>query len=750
MKIEFVEIQNFRKLNSCRVNFDEKETIFVGANNSGKTSAMDALMYFLKDKSRFTTRDITLSNWKELNEIGNSWISESGSSSMDFHIKELTQLLPHLDIWLSVDNSEIHYISHIIPTLDWAGGLLGVRLKFEPKNIGDLYKDFLTTYNASKNATTEADKKGKGAKIPLNLWPHSLWDFLEKRLQNHFEITCYILDPKALIEPVDGYAMTQNITPGTLPLDSNPFIGLIKIDIINAQRGFSDTNTDNSNSPKVGGNLSAQLREYYAKHLDPFDQPDDSDIDALQSIENAKTTFDEKLKISFEASLSELESLNYPGFGGPSITISSKISAIDGLNHDSAIKYDIFKDSTSSAENKLSLPEKSNGLGYQNLISMVFKLIRFRDEWMQVGKRLKQQSSDDKVAKFEPLHLILIEEPEAHLHAQVQQVFIRRAYQVLRNNLLLGDKKQFTTQLIVSTHSNHIAHEIDFNSLRYFRRKAAEKGNVPTTTVINLSKTFGNEKDTTKFAIRYLKTTHCDLFFADAVILIEGPAERMLLPHFIKNHYPTLDTCYISILEIGGSHAHKLKPLIEDLGIITLIITDIDSVDPTLKRKPVPPERAKGFETGNFTLKDWLPKKVNIDDLFALDKKDKHSTQFPQRVAYQFPLNTTYQDDKGVDKIEEAFPYTFEDALAFENLGIFKSLTGNGMIKKFNVAANKSNAKESGKAMFEALESGKKAEFALELLYLEEPNKLKVPGYIAEGLDWLNEQLNIKLDANKI
>ncbi len=47
LKISFVEVQNFRKLKSIRIDFDGQTTIFVGANNSGKTSAMLALRYFL-------------------------------------------------------------------------------------------------------------------------------------------------------------------------------------------------------------------------------------------------------------------------------------------------------------------------------------------------------------------------------------------------------------------------------------------------------------------------------------------------------------------------------------------------------------------------------------------------------------------------------------------------------------------------------------------------------------------------------
>ena len=47
MKIEIVELGNFRKLQNVRIGISEEKTVFVGANNSGKTSAMVALRYFL-------------------------------------------------------------------------------------------------------------------------------------------------------------------------------------------------------------------------------------------------------------------------------------------------------------------------------------------------------------------------------------------------------------------------------------------------------------------------------------------------------------------------------------------------------------------------------------------------------------------------------------------------------------------------------------------------------------------------------
>ncbi|CAM3500298.1 AAA family ATPase [Aquirufa ecclesiirivi] len=723
MLIDFIHIQNFRKLKNCKIDFSEKETIFVGANNSGKTSAMDALILFFKSRNKFNTKDFTLSNWSCINIIGNKWLTEKDPLKIDLTIKEWEAQLPVLDIWIKIENHELHHVSNLIPTLDWTGGLLGVRLRYEPSKIEDLYKEFTAACkNSSKIIGTPTKEKETST---FNLWPKNMWDFLEKKLNSHFAVKTYLLDPLLKDSP-------QSLSEFDKPIEGEAFNKLIKVDIINAQRGFSDANTDGTDGNN-SKNLSSQLRSYYDKHLNPTINPTTEDIAALQLIHDAKETFDKNLKESFKIALGELELLNYPGFGNPKINLSSQINTVDSLQHDSSVQY-ILDDGVSG----LSLPEKYNGLGYQNLISMIFKLIRFRDEWMKVGKSL---NPTDTEIFFEPLHLVLVEEPEAHLHAQVQQVFIKEAYKVLRMHKELGEKKVFSTQLIISTHSNHVAHEIAFTSLRYFKREIGAPGNINTSTVVNLSKTFGNDDDTTKFAIRYLRTTHCDLFFADAVILVEGPAERMLIPYFIK-HYTKLNNCYISILEIGGSHAHRLKPLIENLGVITLIITDIDSINPTINGSKVKPLKSKGFKSGNDTLKTWIPNESDLDILLELQSTDKVDKTFPIKVTFQIPISLN--DGKKDVKVN---PYTFEDALVLENREIFQALTqGTGLLKKMIIAAKETDIEKSAQSMFDFITANgaKKAEFALELLFFEEPNKLITPTYIKEGLDWLESKLIVQ------
>ncbi|MBV7264026.1 AAA family ATPase [Photobacterium sp. WH24] len=766
MKIVHIDIQNFRKLKSCRIELAETSTIFVGANNSGKTSAMDALIMFLKKAKRkeISTTDITLSNWAGIEKIGTDWLTLGEDQQLDLTLDSWREQLPSIDVWLEVDESKLHYVRHLLPTLDWDGGLLGARLILEPRDPEELYKAYSSARSAAtKTMACRQSGSDDNSSSSLALWPTSMRDFLDRKLQSYFTINAYVLDPE-----LANNTPSQPITEYMEAMEGDPFDGLFKIDIINAQRGFSDPNSGEgaANSDR---RLSAQLRSYFDKHLNPNELPEASDLDALEAMEAARSAFDEKLKSSFSNAIGELEGLNYPGFSDPQILLSSKVNPLEGLNHDSAVQFNVLRTDTPSTAG-FCLPEKYNGLGYQNLISMIFNLIRFRDEWMRVGKAGKREENSSK--PIEPLHLMLIEEPEAHLHAQVQQVFIKKAYSVLRAHTDLGNKEQFSTQMLVSTHSSHITHEVDFTGLRYFRRKQVSAvQEVPYACVVNMSAVFGLEPrrrpkgqdpeeqkriETAQFATRYLRTTHCDLFFADAAILIEGPAERMLVPHFIRHHHPELDRSYISLLEIGGSHAHRLRPLIEALGIPTLIITDLDSLEkkvtegknaddePKFKTNKVRPQKGQNQLTGNDTLKTWAPGKTDLDGVIEASPEEKTTSCGKVRVAYPSLTKVAFASgDEQSANPEIVIPYTFEDALVLANIPLFKNMFGQtGLTKKMAASTQVATIEDACDAMFEALnKSAKKAEMALDLLYLTDPLTLKPPLYIQEGLDWLKGTL---------
>lgn len=733
MKISSIYIQNFRKLRQCRIDFSKNTTLFVGANNSGKTSAMDALGKFLAGRS-FVFNDLTISNRTAINAIGEEWVDKECKMPED--LVKWNHLLPMMDVWLEVDCSEIHYVASIIPTLKWRGGKLGIRLAFQPKDISKLFAEYREAYYAAR--TTEAAGKGKDA-FHINLYPKDLCDFLDRKLNTYFFIKSYVLDTKqSETEP------PQSTPYGMECFTDNPLKGIIKIDMIGAQRGFSDPDSSDD-SERSRKQLSTQMRSYYDKHLDPEKLPTPKDLEILEVTEQARGVFDKSLAEKFAPAISELEGLGYPGVTDPKITITTKVSTSETMKHDSAVQYALSKN-----DKTLKLPEKYNGLGYQNLISMVFDLMSFRDSWMRVGKARQEQNTTDAI---EPLHLVIVEEPEAHLHVQVQQVFIRKAYSVLRNHKFLNDNKHFATQLVISTHSSHIARETDFADLRYFKRLSeCADCDVATAKVINLSDVFGKEDKTDKFVTRYLQTTHCELFFADAAILVEGSAESMLVPHFIRDHYPELNQRYVSILNINGRHSHRLSPLIDKLCLPTLVISDLDSVEPDGHHKAALPVRNRGLISSNYAITDWLIKEKDLDKLLDFPAEQKVSInettyKYSIRIAYQTPVMIDFNGTS-----TEALSSTFEDCMVYTNYKLFKSLKeddfgsdAGSLIKKVNIALNAVKPfDELHKQVYSELRDGKsdqKAEFALDLIYSIDPNELKVPPYIAEGLEWLQTLL---------
>ncbi len=737
MKLTRIEIFNFRKLRRARLDLSDKQTLLVGANNSGKTSAMKALRKFLKDRGGIDTRDVTASNWTAIEQTASTWTQEAEAD-----LSSLLAQLPFLDVWLHADSSELHHVAHLIPTLTWTGGLLGVRLRLEPKKGADIKAQYLAAREAAQTL------QPVGATVNgFALWPRDFREFLDKRLRDLFELNAHLLDPAS-------FSKTGPVEPHPLPplsegIGANPFAGLIHIREINAQRGFADAGDskgdDDEPTNATSRKIASQIQPYFRKHIDPETDPTPNDVKALKAIHDAETTFNARLKDGFADAIMELESLGYPGgLNNPKLSIATQIKPVDGLDHPAAVQYDVSGDASG-----VKLPESYNGLGFQNLISMVFQLMRFRDDWMQVGKFKSQVATPDDRG-IEPLQLVLIEEPEAHLHVQVQQVFMARAHKVLRKHSdLEKEDSAFTTQLVVSTHSGHIAHAAAFAELRYFKRELPSHGVVPTASVANMTGLFGKDDHTRRFVTRYLRSTHFDLFFADAIIVIEGAAERILLPHLIQHHYADLAAAYLSFLELGGNHAHRMRPLIEALELPTLIITDLDAVAEVKKNGKVVKESTQPCHgatqtTANHVLKTWLPGMVEVDTLLApLLKAICHTA--PDR-----PIAVCYQTPQGVIQgmqTQAITPSTFEDALVLANPEAVTDAAKAELACRMTRAFAKSIADEPtpedlAKALFDRLAKyPEKAAFALDLLYIEDINALQAPPYIDIGLTWLAGQL---------
>jgi len=507
MNIQSVHIRNFRKLKNCHIDFGEKETVFVGANNSGKTSAISAIVWFLKNTERFTLKEFTATNWALIDSLGDQWLAKKNTDEALLNAHNWDDIVPSMDIWINLADEEQYRVNHLIPSLStWDGKRVGVRGQYVPKDVTRLYFDYKEA--KEKVLALQDTEEWKKASSP-DLFPRNLCDFLGKgsNLRDYFDVKYYIIDPDK--EQTDKNKV--QLTPDNA-LDKNPLEELIRIDTIIASRDFSDPE---GRSDSEIDTLSRQFQKYYSSSNPEEIDLTPGDLELVNGIAKANETYDAKLTRTFEMPVKELKDINYPGFQNPEIKIRSKIQIEEAIKHDSAVQFAI------QGMAELALPEKYNGLGYRNLISIYLKLIDFREKWLNVSK---------DVSNIEPIHLVFVEEPEAHLHAQAQQVFVKKAFEALCNNKLIKDSSWLNTQLVLSTHSNHIVNDLDLNCMRYFRRVMDVGDKIPVSNVINLSSTFGSSDETKRFVTRYVRLMHCDIFFADAVILVEGPAEKILVP----------------------------------------------------------------------------------------------------------------------------------------------------------------------------------------------------------------------------
>jgi hypothetical protein len=200
-------------------------------------------------------------------------------------------------------------------------------------------------------------------------------------------------------------------------------------------------------------------------------------------------------------------------------------------------------------------------------------------------------------------------------------------------------------------------------------------------------------------------------------ILIEGTAERLLLPKMIEKLdtlFPDLQlgSQYLSVVEVGGAYAHRFFKLIEFLEIKTLIITDLDSINSNDGNKTC--IVSKGDRTSNACIKTLFGDNITPQNLILKTEEEKIRGFY--RIAYQIPEHPG-----------GACGRSFEEAFILANQQLFH----------FNV----SSEEEKEELAWVEARKVKKVEFALK--YALEVLDWNIPRYIMEGLLWLGSTFEL-------
>lgn len=666
MYIKKVEVKNFRLLKDVTLTLEEKATVIVGRNNSGKTSLTEFFRRLLSDNSpSFALVDFPMVIQQDFWE---AFVHKCEGGEEQAVIEILPTIEAKITLEYDTGTADLGLLSEFIIDLDINSheAIAIIRYKLKDGKINTLFD----------NLTYEAD-------ADLSKQKRDFFRSMKDRIPQLYTTSLIAVDP------------TDNTNQKLLELSKLRL--LLQAGFINAQRGLDDiTHKEKDVLGKVFERLlttaSAETAAAGERNIA---------LELERSVQGIQNSIDSDFNEQLNGLLPAFSIFGYPGLSDPHLCTETILDVQRLLENNTRIRY--------ANADGVSLPESYNGLGARNLIFILLQLYEFFKSYK--GKQMAPG-----------VHLIFIEEPEAHLHPQMQEVFIRKLSEIANVfSEQYNEGHSWPVQFIVTTHSTHMANEAPFEAIRYFL--STREDNQYTRIKDLRSGLCGDswEQDR-EFLHKYLTLTRCDLFFADKAIMIEGPTERLLMPKLIEKVEAALPnerklSCqYISIIEVGGAYAHHFFKLLDFLELRTLIITDLDSVKEGQSqsgRRTYPACKVvEGTRTSNACIKTWFNDDT-ISPATLIAKPEPEKINGFRRIAYEVAESHDLS----------ACGRSFEDAFMLANRELFE-IQGNSEVEKADDAWRKAANID-------------KTDFALK--YAIENTDWTVPRYIKEGLSWLSE-----------
>ncbi len=668
MHLARIQINNFRLLQNVDIRLNVGSTVIVGQNNSGKTSLTEVCRRMLCGKSPSFRLE-------------------------DFSVGH------HEDFWtafrMAKDGKGIEDVRLKLPTITVAFML---DYSDSPADVGALGEVVIDLNDACTTAiisATYALKDGRIAPLFDGIKDERVAFFkaMQERIPQQYA---------TLFEAVDPNDKTNRKI-----LESSFLSKIVACGFIGAQRTLSD---DTQSDKAVIGKILESL--FNAAGAAGASDEDKRAVEALrEAVSLAEDGFNAAFNLRLDKIVPSFKTLGYPRMTDPEIRTKTNFDIDKLLSNHTTVGY--------LSASSVRLPESFNGLGPRNLIYIILKLIE--------AYKLNVAAASAPAA-----HVVFIEEPEAHLHPQMQAAFVRQLDKLAREiPKSYGDNAAWDVQFIITTHSSHVANEAPFEHMRHFSA-------IPTAALPAIMETQikdlctgmqGEERDNIEFLHEYMTLTRCDLLFADYCILVEGAVERLFLPRMIRKvdearpAENALSAKYLSVIEVGGAHAKAFFRLLNFLQLKTLVVTDLDSVvattgSPRAKKCPV----HLGEHSSNPTINEWFKsagRKLTIQQLIGKSEADKINGAI--RLAFQMP-----EDADG------PCGRSFEDAFMLANRA------------KFKVMGNTSD--EMAQMAYDEVVGIDKTDFAL--THAIQKSEWSTPRYIAEGLAWIAGSVPVPLPAD--
>lgn len=658
MQLSKIRIKNYRLLIDAELEVDPKTTLIVGRNNTAKTSCFSCIGNVLEGKT-VSFNDYPLFRREDFYAKIALFMEKKLSYEELCKQIEVVSIDFLVDYSLDDPDDNLGALSPFIIDVDVNTTTALIRAEYR-----------LKTDEKTLWALLESSYYKDGAFSPSEKAHAVLVDNFDKL----FGLTVYAINPNNM---EDKQVKSQKELHDLFPFHTIP-----------AERVLGEDDTHNSSL----GSLISGFFDMSEADLDPKVA---EEIKMLRTIvEKANKDVQKQSDEILSSVVNSSIGFGYPNIEELKLGVTTQLSIDDQIKNQTKLSY------ISGTANE-SLPSSHNGLGYKNLIKMEFLLAAFARDVEKRGVAC--------------VPLLFIEEPESHMHPQMQTAFATYLEK------FLGKFSNVQIQTFLTSHSAHIANTMEFAKVRY-----AQKSNAGVIYK-NLNTFARANSDNVNFIRKYLTLTKCDLFFADKAIFVEGASERLLLPDMIEKceatgvfgpgKYP-LSAQYYALIEIGGAYAHKFIPFIEFLGVPCLILTDLDSVADRISKGGKVVKKSvvvsQGETTSNETIKWWIRRNKGLPE--------NDTSKIDLTV-----ITSMSPDDKTRGKCHIEFQ-TAENGLCGHSL---EEAVRNVNRKHYDLgdSTSEEDLEFKGKS---------KTDFALDLIC--ECADYCVPAYIKSGLTWLNNQ----------